>query len=209
MTKQTKNSSFFKKRLRAADIKNYLKEVYKEEHIAHIIDKGITNYTPLDQDDYGDDLDCSLTSITSVLLPRTNKTDKEVYNIVEAVAKKYGYEGKKKGTNPLFIKKILVAAAKKLGIKTNAYVLYGTNLYWSFQTVKKLVAKNKPSILSLYKDNRGYYEDHTVTIVGYIEVVTAEGHVYHFLKVADNWYKTMDNLIDYKLLGVISNLVHE
>ena len=60
----------------------------------------------LDQEDFGDKRNCSLTSITSICYTRfRNPSEKEIYNIVESIGKKYCYNDKR-GTNPLFIKNI-------------------------------------------------------------------------------------------------------
>lgn len=60
----------------------------------------------LDQEDFGDKRNCSLTSITSICYTRfRNPSIKEIYNIVESIGKKYYYNDKR-GTNPLLIKNI-------------------------------------------------------------------------------------------------------
>ena len=55
----------------------------------------LKNFRCLDQDHYGEDNDCTLTSLTAVIdfyLAHT-KSVPEVYATVEKIARKYGYTG--------------------------------------------------------------------------------------------------------------------
>jgi hypothetical protein len=60
------------------------------------------------QNDYGEASDCSITSMTATIRYYLNNSlaPLDIYNQVERYAKCYGYNGVKRGTNPLTIKKI-------------------------------------------------------------------------------------------------------
>ena len=148
--------------------------------------------TPLLQNDYGEANDCTLTSICYIF-----GADK--YDLVETIARKYGYRGEV-GTNPLFVKRIILGVAKKLGIKMTVYACYGKNICWCYETVKRNIDSGNILLLNLWDDGRKYYHNHTVVIVGYAEYEGGK-----FLLINDNWSK-VTSYIDYNKLSVISSI---
>lgn len=145
----------------------------------------IKNFTYLNQNNYGGKQDCTLTSITAIIyyygkIKPTVETISvpDIYNVVEAIAKKYGYNGDK-GTNPLVNGKIFQEAMDIVyGIDIAVCTRYLKGVCWNWETVKKSIDIGNPIILSLWKC--GKYKNHTVTIVGYDED-TKE------LLINDNW----------------------
>ena len=77
---------------------------------------------------------------------------------------------------------------------------YGKGIGWRWATVKRLIACQTPVILNLWDDGRGYYHDHTVTVIG-----VEEYRKDRFLLVLDNWNESI-SLIDYKKLSIISSI---
>lgn len=145
------------------------------------------------QNDYGEDNDCTITSLSCVF-------GEAYYGDIERIAKKYGYDGQKRGTNPLTIKKITSELMKENCMPGVAHSAYGKALGWSFGTVKKNIDAGIPMLLNMWSDGRGYYSNHTVTIIGYEEYQRGL-----FLLVFDNWHHGVA-MIDYKKLCVISSL---
>lgn len=145
------------------------------------------------QDDYGEDNDCTITSLSCIF-------GESHYNDIERIAKKYGYNGQKRGTSPLMIKKITTEFMHEKQIPGVAYSAYGKSFGWGFGAVKKKIDAGIPMLLNMWSDGRGYYCNHTVTIVGYEEYQRGL-----FLLVFDNWHHGV-TMVDYKKLSVISSL---
>lgn len=144
---------------------------------------------PLLQKDYGGDLDCTITSLAYIF--GANR-----YCEIENIAVKYGYNADKRGTNPLTVKSIM----RRLGAK-NPQSRYIKGVGWTFNTIKGIVDKGVPIVLNLWEDGRGYYKNHSVTVVGYETYDSGE----KFLIVYDNW-NDVPCLIDYNKLSAISSL---
>ena len=154
------------------------------------------------QKDYGLPKDCTLTSFTTLLswmLPDLEV--QEIYNQVEYVAKKFGYNGVKSGTNPIVMRSILNSLFNIYGLKYKAFSRYLKNVCYSFNTIKKLIDENKPVVLNLHKDGRNYYSNHTVLISGYVE-----SDEYQMLAIHDNWASTT-SYIDFKKLSMVSSII--
>ena len=60
-------------------------------------------------------------------------------------------------------------------------------------------------MLSMYKDGRDFYNDHSITVIGYGEYKVDSKHAAHMLKVYDNWYKEMC-YDDYDLIHLFSSI---
>jgi hypothetical protein len=60
----------------------------------------------------------------------------EIYNTVEYIAHKYGYNGNK-GTNPLFIKTICNKACKQFNLPYTFGHKYGKGLGYTFNFLKR------------------------------------------------------------------------
>lgn len=188
------------------DLLPYLVEKYGTDNITLLKEREIAKYPKLLQNDYGDANDCTITSITSVIYYLTNNkySVNKVYDDVVAVATKYFYNGKKSGTNPVFVRKIMANLAKKYGIKKTSSVKYLTRIMYGFNTVIELINKNTPMVLNLFKDGRNYYYNHSITITGY-KVFSVRGKYQYFMQVQDNWHKKAA-FIDFNLLGIISSI---
>lgn len=141
----------------------------------------LKNFRCLDQDNYGEDNDCTLTSLTAVIdfyLAHT-KPVTEVYTFIENTARKYGYTGKR-GTDPWFIRSIYNEVARKLClvpcVKTS--VRYFKGVGFNYETVCNQIDKCNPVIMNVW--NAGKYHNHTITVIGYDTTNKT-------LMVADNW----------------------
>ncbi len=149
--------------------------------------------TGLLQKNYGKELDCTLTSLACIYGARW-------YGVIEHIALKHGYDGDKKGTNPLTVKAITRELLKTLHEPGTPKSAYGKIVGWNWLTVKNLVSRDIPVILNLWDDGRGYYHDHSVVLVGVEEYQRAK-----FLLVLDNWHETI-SLIDYRKLSLFSSI---
>ena len=98
------------------------------------------------------------------------------------------------------VRRIIQEFTRTHEIPGRAKSAYGKGIGWSWRTVKSLVSRDIPIVLNLWQDGRGYYKDHSVTVVGVEEYEKAL-----FLLVLDNWHDTV-SLIDYKKLCVISSI---
>lgn len=145
------------------------------------------------QKNYGERLDCTITSMACIF-------GEGHYSEIEAIARKYGYDGEKYGTNPLTVRRIMRDFLQHWNMPGKPRSAYGKGVGWNFSTIKHLIHGKAPVVLNLWDDGRGYYHDHSVTIIGAEEYERAR-----FLIVLDNWNASM-SLIDYKKLSVISSI---
>lgn len=145
------------------------------------------------QKDYGNPLDCTLTSL-AFLFGKNN------YDVIEKYAMKTGYNGIVNGTRPTAIKYIMTQTMKELKIRGRTKSAYGKNVGYNWKKVVSLIDKNKYVVLSLFDDGMNHYHNHTVTIIGYEEFENEK-----FFIVYDNW-STIPQFIDYKKLCVISSI---
>ena len=158
----------------------------------------------LEQSDYGQANDCTITSLTAYIgYLVKNKAIVHIYNSVADIAKKYGYNGYSRGTNPFCIKTIFNQALKANDINQNTKVRYLKNIGFNYNLIKNNINNKIPMVLSLWRDGREYYDNHSVLIVGYYEVQLENKKIKRFLQVFDNW-KADYSLIDYDKLSVIS-----
>ena len=141
----------------------------------------LKNFRCLDQDNYGKDNDCTLTSLTAVVdfYFAHTKPVSEIYAMIEKIARKYGYTGKK-GVDPWFIRRIFDEIAHKYFIvptaKTNAKYFKGVG--FSYETICGQIDKCNPVIMNVW--NAGKYHNHTITVIGYATTNKT-------LLVSDNW----------------------
>lgn len=145
------------------------------------------------QDDYGEDNDCTITSLSCIF-------GEMHYSDIERIARKYGYDGQKSGTNPLMIKRITSEFMREKQMSGTARSAYGKSIGWSYRTAKRLIDNGVPVLLNLFDDGRGYYHNHTVTIIGYEQYQRGV-----FLLIYDNWHHGV-TMIDYKKLCMISSI---
>lgn len=179
----------------------YVKDAYDSNIAVPIAAKTISNVKPLLQADYGGDGDCTLTSITTVLLYylKYSKPVEKVYNIVEKYATKFLYN-EKYGTIPIFIKAIIDRSSKEVGLNDNSFSKNFKNIGVTWDRIKKLIRDNRPVILSLSDDGREYYASHSITIVGYTEYKIEGNRIVRMLKVYDNWRENI-GYVDFEKLG--------
>lgn len=151
----------------------------------------------LNQNKYGEDYDCTITSITSICYTLfRHPTEKEIYDIVESIGKKYGYRGNR-GTNSFMIKPIFDKSLEALSNKKySTKVGYLKGIGYNFNTIKTLIDKNIPIILSFWKCEK--YSNHTITIIGYNDETKD-------LIIADNW-SVRPQKINYNNISFISSI---
>ena len=196
---------FSKKKLTSSNIQSYMAEMYPKLTVKTEKSKIISSIPALLQKDYGEDNDCTLTSLTAIMMFLTKQTKaNNIYPVVEKIAKQYGYTGST-GTNPLFIKKIFDNVLKSLSVKKISRAKYLKCGGYNFALIKQLINARTPIILSMSTDGRDYYENHSVLIVGYKEYVLSDNKIKRFLIVQDNWNKDK-SFIDYDKLSVISSI---
>ena len=168
---------------------------------ADYFQRTIGNIKPLLQNDYGEDNDCTITSITTIIHSWVSHIDINfIYNQVEAIARKYGYNGIN-GTNPIVIKQVYQKSLKTFQIPyvVNSRYMKGIGFTWNF-IKDRIDHSNNPILLNLWKDGRNYYYSHSVVIVGYANTYNKK-----FLVVYDNWIKDY-SYIDYDKLSLISSI---
>lgn len=192
--------------IKNSNLLEYLTKKYDVNSVQSVIKVNqIQNIKPLLQENYGGANDCTLTSITTILsyyLP--NKPVEEIYNVVEKHGLKLFYTGEK-GTNPIVMRTIMNLAAKDLGLKKSAVVRYGKNISYNYAGIKKHIDEGRPVMLSVYKDGRGFYDDHSTTIIGYGEYKIDKQRKARMLKIYDNWYDEV-TYVDYDLIHMFSSL---
>lgn len=127
------------------------------------------------QKNYGEDYDCTLTSLASMF-------GEEHYDLIESCAKKFGYNGKKTGTSPLVIKSLMQKVMKELGIKGKCFGRYGKGVSFNYSGIERLLKRGHKIVLNMTGDGRGYYKNHSVLIVG-----VAKYGKHRLLAVYDNW----------------------
>ena len=196
---------FSKKKLTSSNIQSYMAEMYPKLTVKTEKSKIISSIPALLQKDYGEDNDCTLTSLTAIMMFLTKQTKaNNIYSVVDKIAKQYGYTGST-GTNQLFIKKIFDNVLKSLSVKKTSRAKYLKCGGYNFALIKQLINVRTPIILSMSTDGRDYYENHSVLIVGYKEYVLSDNKIKRFLIVQDNWNKDK-SFIDYDKLSVISSI---
>lgn len=145
------------------------------------------------QRDYGQAQDCTLTCLAFLF-------GEKFYPDIERIALAMGYDGEKRGTNPLTVRTIMQRVMRLAGVAGSAKSAYGKGVGWTWGRVKQLLQGGHYLILNLWRDGRGYYGNHSVTVVGY-----AEYRANRFLLVYDNWSRGV-SYIDYDKLSVISSI---
>ena len=152
------------------------------------------------QNDYGEANDCTLTSITCVIKwmrPSLNIND--IYNKVEQTARRYGYKGNR-GTPSLVIKSLYQNIINAFNLKKKVHSRYLKDIGYGFNYIKKEIDEFQPVVLNLWKDGRDFYKNHTVLIIGYLEIAEKR-----FLAIYDNWYHGV-SYIDYDKLSLVSSI---
>lgn len=198
---------FNNKRLWNGNIREYLKKKYKGTKVIKCTSSKLLNFKPLLQDDYGEAGDCTLTSLTACVnyYLANSKPIEEIYNYVEKIAKKWGYKGNI-GTFPLFIQRIYNQTLKHFPCaKKRTAQGYIKGVGFNFNTIKNILNKNTPIVLSIKNDGRNYYTNHTITIVGYMIYSINNKHTANILVVYDNWTKS-ESFIDFDVLPIMASI---
>lgn len=163
----------------------------------------ISSIDPLLQNDYGLDGDCTVTALTCVLNYIHKTPIQETYNAIEKVDMSYGYNGG--GTNPFLITCIAKKAEALLGVARSKWKNhYGKGIGYNFETIVTNIKAARPMVLNMFGDGRGYYSNHSVTIVGYMEYKIRR-KAQRFLLIYDNWRKEV-RYVDYETLSLISSI---
>lgn len=160
----------------------------------------IQGIKPLLQEDYGEDLDCTLTSMTTVVSYYKPQLQVQfIYDQIEKIAKKLLYKGNR-GTPTITMNIIFNKVLQLFQIDLKSHNGYIKNLGYNYAKIKNLINKNRPTLLSLSKDGRNFYANHTVLAIGYYEIGNAK-----MIAIYDNWYKQI-SYIDYNKLAIISGI---
>ena len=172
---------------------DYITLQYEYTDLGKQLSRQVIPLQPLLQRNYGEELDCTITSMACIF-------GKKYYGVIEFIARSYGYDGNTRGTNPLTVRRIMAEFMDCSHMTGTARSAYGKGIGWRWATVKRLIARQTPVILNLWNGGRGYYHDHTVTVIG-----VEEYRKDRFLLVLDNWNESV-SLIDYKKLSIISSI---
>ena len=188
-----------------SNLLEYLKKKYNVENIQNCIKVNqLFGMEPLLQEDFGGDNDCTLTAIATILMKYTDADPTTIYSVVAKHGKKLGYTDKG-GTNPLVMRTVMNLSAKELGVKKKAVVRYGKNVSYNFAGIKQHIDAGRPLMLSMFKDGRDFYDDHSIVVIGYGEYKIDNKRKAKMLKVYDNWYKEVC-YVDYDLIHTFSSI---
>lgn len=190
------------------NLEEYVKQAYPDSQVNVSIHGMISVFEPFRQQDYGDEYDCSITSIASCIkyiLP--NEVFEDVYRSVEVIASRYGYNGKTTGTPFYRIKKIYQECSSLYNLKDIRRERWIKGLGVNMWSIAEQIDRGRPVILSMWKDNRNFYKDHTVTIIGYKSYLQNNGKCVHFLEIYDNWDKSV-RYLDFQRLSSICSVIY-
>lgn len=198
-------------RLTTGNLVAYLKKEYGSNDVKLAKAKSISGVKPLLQNDYGKSNDCALVSIVTLLnyeLKGKHRIEM-IYQYVEDVAKKYGYDGDKFGTANIFIRSILAQAAKSFRVKKTASSKYIKQLGYDWKGLYNQIDSKHPTILCITDDGREYYKSHAVLAIGASEYRLADkdDRRIHIIHVYDNWHKEV-SFVDYDKLDVKASIVY-
>ena len=103
----------------------------------------------------------------------------EIYDVVEDIAKGYGYSDAE-GTFPTKINNIMHDAFDHYGYNATCNGVY----IWTFDDeVRSEIDAERPVLINIV---RGYYENHTVTVAGY-SIYKVNNKTYPMIKIVDGW----------------------
>ncbi len=149
----------------------------------------------------------TLTAITSIVkFYRRNKENQEVYDLVTKIAKQYLYDGKSWGLIPFISKAILGQAFYYYVIKHSRFQThYFKNIGFNINKIISIINKCKPIIMSMRRDGRNCYHNHSVVIVGYVDFQDENGKVKRMLLIHDGVeaafsYLDYDEISTYSLI---------
>lgn len=162
-------------------------------HLGHVVDYEYLGGKALLQKDYGKPLDCTLTCLAFIF-------GAKYYGDIEAIAETLFYNGETHGTLPITIKAIMKRVMKLAGVKGVPKSAYMKGIGFTWKKIKQLVREKHYVVLNIWKDGRNYYNDHSVTIVGFAEYKDER-----FLLVYDNW-STDVSYLDFNALNPIASI---
>lgn len=184
MDKPKVDEKYKNKVINDSNFEGYIKSTYGEVSLKDF--KQIIKITPFLQQNFGGDGDCTLTSILTVVKYYKPELDEnEVYNYIEKIAKKYLYH-EQRGTMPTFNKAIIKEVFNYFGITKKVSSRYFKGIGFNQTTIINELKQNHPIIISLEKDGREYYKNHTVTIIGYSFYKTKNNKDILLLRIYDN-----------------------
>lgn len=156
-------------------------------------------FKPLLQNDYGEEKDCALTSITACTAFLLHRSDiNHIYSVTELTAHMWGYSGSLYGTFAVTIRPIWGQVFEICGHPKKVRVKYIKGVGYNLGTIQEQLVKGNPVILSFTKINNTLYKHHTVTLVGF------EGDK---LFLYDNW-DTIMRQVRYKDISINSSVVY-
>lgn len=166
MNKPKVNEKYLKTRLSNGNLHTYVKDVFSQQ--IRLTSAKTLKIKAFLQKNYGKLGDCTLTSILTVVkYYKPDLDENEVYNYIEKIAEKYLYNGDVYGTIPFFNKAIVKEVFKHFGIEKTVTTKYIKGIGFNENIIINILNQNMPVIISLTKDGRKYYENHTITIIGY------------------------------------------
>ena len=190
-------------RIAASNVNKYVQDKYGE--IQNKISNEILGLCALLQNDFEGQNDCTLISATEItrFYSVHYYPEKVVYDTVKTVAIKYGYAGWH-GTFSITVNKIVNKINQMYNIPKKSKSGYLKGIGYSIKTIMDNINNKIPMILNMSNDGRGYYKNHSVTVVGYNDYTVKGKHIY-MLRIHDNW-TNQDSFIDYQKLCLISSL---
>ncbi len=183
MNKPKTNSKYNEERLYGKNMINYLRDFFGKEKLKSY--KQI-NIIPFLQSNYGEEGDCTLVSILTIVKFYNPKLDpNEIYDYIEKIAKKYLYNSKI-GTFSLFNKSIIKEVFQHFNINKKITSKYLKDIGFNKQIIIEELNKNTPIIISITNDGRNYYKNHSVVINGYSLYENEKGEERLMLRIYDN-----------------------
>ena len=182
------------KRLCSSNIKQYINTTDPLKLIV------IEDISPLLQKNYQGENNCIITSITCIIkwYKKKIKTD-IIYKTVEQIAKQYGYYPDE-GVFPIAVPRIYKRTIKIYNLNKKIKTKHFKNFGFTFKDIQNSINNNHPVLMSVKKDGRNYYIDHSVLVIGYIDNLKQ-----HILVVYDNWNSDF-SYIDYDKLSLMSSV---
>ena len=199
---------FLSKRLTATNIKQYLQKVYDMGTEIKEINRKQLSVPIFLQHNYGQDGDCTLTSILTLTKYYNKNIDtQEVYDYIEKIAKKYLYNGNKYGTIPFFNKAIVKQVFQHFKIEKSVYTRYIKGMGFQLESILDQLDNNIPVMISMFRDGRRYYDSHSITIIGYVQYRDEYGQIATMLMVHDNWFGSY-SFLDYQPICAFSQICY-
>lgn len=199
---------FISKRLTATNIKEYLQKVYGMGNEIREVSRKQLSAPIFLQKNYGQDGDCTLTSILTLAKYYNKDLDtQEVYNYIEKIAKQCLYNGNTYGTIPLFNKHIIKRVFQHFGIEKQIQTKYLKGVGFELESILDQLNQDIPVMISMFRDGRKYYDSHTITIMGYIQYRDEHNKNITMLMVHDNWFGSY-SFLDYKPICAFSQICY-